>query len=339
MSSAVIHARRLIEQLPPAQRDGLLRDPSSVLASLGFTIRERSEADVPGDCSVVASLHPGPPPVITIVDSASSARRRFSLLHEFGHSLVAADEAVADLFFDQPDGGIQLEEQICDEIAGRLLLPDERVAEHIGQRGPTARSVLELLKANRQASAEACCVRAAGLLEGPGHVMLARGGVALFTAAHSTPFRVRRQTSQGDDHPIARAERNGSCRGRASVTYASGAPSPPFFVDAVADEDGLVLAVFAECSPAWETGLVLGDPDAEFAGAAEAYCPHCEVDFTTMAAPCAACNDYVHSGTDGCGRCSCAPARRGKTCPACHMWRVPAEWSLGGESCDECLGG
>lgn len=72
---------------------------------------------------------------------------------------VELDTVIHDVFFDQLDGGVRLEEDVCDAIAGQLLIPDERVANFIGPAGPTARAVVDLIEASPNSSREACCVR------------------------------------------------------------------------------------------------------------------------------------------------------------------------------------
>lgn len=179
------------------------------------------EPEITGDCSVAGAYDAGPPPNIKVVRAATAGRQHFTALHEFGHVRIRLDSAIHDAFFDQPDGGKRLEEDVCDAIAGGLLIPDGRVAEYIDTAGPTARAVVELIESSPNCSRQACCVRAVERIRGRGHVMLARDGVAEFTASRGTPYRVRRATPQGADHITGRAERSGAARGEASVIYRS----------------------------------------------------------------------------------------------------------------------
>lgn len=339
---ATAHARRLVAGLKSGDTELLRAETFAALEELGYTIRLRPEPEITGDCSVAGSFNPGPPPTINVVEAASIGRQYFTALHEYGHRLIDADTDIHDVLFDEPDGGVRLTEDICDAVAAELLLPDEFVDRYIGPRGPTARAVLQLME-NSEASREACCVRAAQRLPGPGHVMVARHGVALFTASRGTPFRVARNSPQGDDHITAlAAHRTGSVRAEAPVRYASGAISDRFFAEAHLGKGGFVVAVFVDGPAPWLHGPTLYAGDRS--EAIEAYCPHCDEDFTTTAAPCPGCRDYRHryrpDGSEGCGRCSCEPkAADGRLCPGCFTHRTEGEFSTpDSEFCDVCTG-
>lgn len=330
-------AAEFVRALAPYERALLADDPFVALKSLGFGLRYRNEPAIKGDCSVAASLDKGPPPLITVVTSASVGRQRFSVLHEYGHWLIANDTSIHDVFFDQRDGGVVLEEDLCDAIAAELLIPTGHVDAVIGAQGPTAASVVELIDATPNASVEACCVRAAERLNGPGHVMIARNGIAQFTASHSTPYRVRRGTPQGDSHITVRAAEHGRARLHDVVVYASGSKSNKFFADAVAT-DSLVIAVFMENRPPWVTGLALPADDPTSDTEVDAYCTHCEFDFVGMGSPCRKCHGYFHRGSDGCGKCACTDVAKNKLCSECFVRRTPGEFTQHADKCDVCLG-
>lgn len=332
---ARLAAVRLLEGIDPTAQHEFAFETRAELERRGFVVRDAPPSSDGAGCSVAGSYQAGPPPVITVASDRSPGRRHFTALHEFGHSLVQSDGATQDLLFGEPDRGVRLEEEICDAIAAELLLPSALVADYIDDRGPTARSVLNLFHGS-EASREACCVRAAQLLVGEGHVMLARDGVAIFTASAGTPFRVRRETEQGAGHITATAARHGGARGIDSVVYGSGGVSDRYQCDALADDDGHVFAVFVADRPAWESGLNLigGDDRSD---PVEVECPRCEVQFTTLAAPCSRCGDYTHTG--GCGRCSCVAGTE-RLCPGCFI-RQPAHLfaSPDAEQCTECADG
>lgn len=338
MADARALGDRILSTIDRRVRADLAADPFAALESIGFQMRSRPEPAIPGRCSVAATIDYGPPPRITVVAAASAGRQHFSALHEFGHSAIRSDTEIHDVFFEEVDGGIQLEEDVCDAIAGTLLIPVEHVDAHFGGTGPTARTVLDLVAATPNASREACCVRAAERLDGPGHVMVLKDGVAIFTASHSTPFRIRRGTPQGADGLAARAARLGTARGHSPVTYASGAESSPFFVDARYDEEqDIVVAVFMENRPPWEHGLAL--PPERGTTGTDACCTPCDVDFLGFGRPCPTCNDYFHGGEDGCGRCSCpASAAAHRTCGECFLRRPASNFSQDPATCDDCLG-
>lgn len=325
------HAQRLVGALSPEVVEQLRSDVFSGLEELGYTLRFRSEPDVPGTCSVAGSFNPGPPPTITVVQSISVRRQRFTALHELGHRMVSEDHALLDVFMDERDRGVALEEGICDAVAAEILLPDHLVDEHIGSDGPTAAGVAALFKAS-QASREACCVRAAQRIVGEGHVMVAHGGVAQFTASRGTPYRLARNTPQGDGHITVRAAVNGSWRAEEAVRYASGATSKTYFADAVADGD-YVFAVFLDARAPWIKGVSLYSGDR--INPAESYCGRCDVAFETLAAPCPTCHDYRH--TPGCDLCSCEPALRERLCDTCFTRKHEGLFAGGATTCADCL--
>jgi hypothetical protein len=333
-------AQRIISSLTDDERKALADEPFSGLNDLGFDIRMRPEPEIISECSVAGSFDGGPPPVITVVRATSTGRQYFSALHEFGHWAIKRDTEIHDVFFREADGGVRLEEDTCDAIAGELLIPADRVDEHIGANGPTARGVLTLIRATPNSSREACCVRAAERLSGPGHVMVARDGIAQFTASHSTPYWVKRGTAQGENHITVKAHRRGSCQEESAVTYAGGSPSGLYFADAVRDdEDGFVVAVFMENRPPWIKGLALPSKDRSSAAETDTYCTHCEVDFTGIGRPCPKCDGYFHYGNDGCGKCACKPVTGDKVCDDCFLRRPPTDFTKSETTCDICLGG
>ena len=218
------HARRLIDQLAETTRVALADAPLVALEDLGYVVQLRPESGIVGGCTVSGSYQPGPPPTITIVESRSQGRLYFTGLHELGHRLVAADDPLQDAFAEQPDKDKKLEEDVCDAVAGELLLPDEIVDRYIGARGPTANAAISLFH-DQKASREACCVRAAQRIAGPGHVMLLKDGIARFTATANTLYRVRRGTPQLDGDDTAAWATGG--RGEGRVTYAQRRPEQP----------------------------------------------------------------------------------------------------------------
>jgi Zn-dependent peptidase ImmA (M78 family) len=338
MADARAQAARILSALTADERHALATEPIGALARLGFEVRMLPEPAITGDCSVAGSYDAGPPPVIKVVRAASTGRQHFSALHEFGHARIKLDTAIHDVFFDHLDGGTRFEEDMCDAIAGQLLIPDERVSQYINAKGPTAQAVIDLIEASPNSSREACCVRAAERIIGRGHVMLAWGSDAQFTANRGTPYRVRRTTPQGDDHVTAKAASRGRARGEGSVIYASGHSSDTFYADAALADDGYVVAVFVDANPPWISGFVLPRADPWAAAESEAYCTHCEVDFTTLAKPCPTCNGFVHPEPAGCGRCSCAPRTRDALCDTCFLRRPLGEFTRSPTTCDPCLG-
>jgi Zn-dependent peptidase ImmA (M78 family) len=329
------HARRIVAEIAPDVRDGLSTDTLVTLESLGFRVVTRPELGAELDCSVAGSFHDGDPPTICITESMSVRRSSFTALHEYGHKLVYDDVATATELMAQRDGGRVLEERICDSVAAELLIPGEVVDRHVSHRGPTAWAVAAIFE-DCGASREACCVRASERIRGPGYVMLARDGIAVFTASHSTPYRIRRNTTQAPDHPLRRAAaRPGvTCRGEASVTFSSGQVGPGMFTDAYGASDGWVFVVAVETSPAWQDGAAVYEPDRFIPD--DAYCEWCSEDFHASGAPCSRCGVHRHST---CGRCGCRSASsKPRDCTSCFYPKLPHEYVGDSPVCKECQG-
>ena len=141
----------------------------------------------------------------------------------------------------EPDHGVNLEDDICDALAGQILIPDHVVDDVVPAKGPTAESVIELFE-RTHASREACCVRAAQRVMGEGYVMLCdSAGTAIFTAS-TGEYPVRRQTPQVGNVVVEAAINWNLASRETRVTFASGAQSPLFFGNAMAD-DGYIFAV------------------------------------------------------------------------------------------------
>lgn len=328
--TARLEAKRLVAGVDPDLAGRLAEDTFDTLRAEGFVVRFRPEETSSDRCSVSGSYSAGPPPTITVVESLSVRRRRFSALHEYGHHLIRADGPIHDLFFDQPDGGEGLKEDTCDAVAAEILLPDSFVDQFIGDRGPNARSVLELFNEGN-ASREASCVRAAQRLLGEGYIMLGEGSVSRFTASVS-PYRIARNTDQGPDSILAQTALRGTARGKAHPRFRTGNEGPQLFADAVS-EGGYTFAVLTD-SPAWED-FTVRDKDDIFEEH-EGSCPSCEIDFTTRRAPCPSCCEPF---CWRCGGCWCGVAGIKVTerfCADCTMMRPPNLFDGDSTICRDC---
>lgn len=323
-------AKRLVASLEPGLADLLAEDPLEALGLVGVVLRLRPEQTSEDGCSVDGSYLPGPPPTIIVAEAASGGRRCFSALHEYGHHLIRNDVDIHDLFADQADGGIALEEDVCDAVAAEILMPDTLVDEVIGVRGPTARDVVALFRRSA-ASREAACVRAAQRLLGDGLVMFGEGDVALFSASVGSAYRVARRTDQGPDSILALAARRGQAREKARARYRTGNTGPQLFADAVADE-GYVFAVLTD-SPAWED-FTVRDP-TELFEEYEGSCGVCDRDFTTRRAPCRRCGEPFCSR---CGSCWCGAETRlaERRCDQCTTMKALSQFEGDATICRDC---
>jgi Zn-dependent peptidase ImmA (M78 family) len=322
-------AKRLLAGVDPDLVIRLAEDTFDCLRAESFVVRLRPEEASSDRCSVAGSYSAGPPATITVAESLSIRRRCFSALHEYGHHLIRLDKPIHDLFFDHADGGVGLEEDVCDAVAAELLLPDSLVDRFIGNRGPSARSVFELFNEGG-ASREAACVRAAQRLLGDGYIILGEGSVARFTASVSS-YRIARNVDQGPDSILAQASRRGTARGKAHPLFRTGNEGPQLFADAVS-AGGYVFTVLTD-SPAWED-FTVRDKDDIFEEH-EGSCLSCEIDFTTRKAPCPSCGQPLCWKCGGCW-CGVGVKVKERFCTECTMIRPLNLFDADSTICCDC---
>ena len=329
-------ARRLLAQVDPADLDVLATDPVTALGVLfDITITTRPPS-LPGPgCPVDGTYRPGPPPHIFVADDVTAARQRFTVLHEWGHHLIEHDDYLNDLEISDAE---RSDENICNEVAATVLLPDDIVDKTLPAGVFTAEHVAALFD-NVSASRMACCVAAARRLASPGCVILGTAdGTAEFTAHHpATPWRIARGTSQGPDSLLAKAARSslGKARGVTKARFATGTSSGHLHGDAFAADDGWVFAVLiADSHSPWAGSLNLGLTDTGPDGT-EIECPHCGEGSTVWSAPCRRCGDHV---CPRCQRCSCepgpTPTRRCQG--SCGLMKPPNQFRSGSLVCVDC---
>ena len=330
----VAEARRFLEEISPSDHHNLAEDPASTVEGLfAVEVTLRPALSRASGCTVEGTYDPGPPPRILAASDVAQARTRFTILHELGHHLIELDGSLNDLSVRDSD---RRDEEICDEIAARVLMPEDVREELVPAGRFTARNVAELYGATR-ASHQACCVTAARRLKAPGCVILGTSdGTATYVAHHpTTQWRIARGTPQGEDSLIAKATRRSTkhARGVANVRFSSGALSGPMHGDAFAAEDGWVYAVIVEDSHSpWERTPrhVITNPWPE---AAEIECGHCGEASRSRRAPCRRCGDRF---CRRCGRCSCPLVPATRLCPACFLQKASNQFVDGSAVCVDC---
>jgi len=328
-------ALRLLESIDPDFFPDLATDPFATVEVLfdGLTVKLRPPSPPGSGCPVDGTYHPGPPPRILVADDVAPARQRFTALHELGHHLIENDDQLNDMDISDKD---RHDEDICNELAGEILLPDAVVSEFLVPGNFEARQVAELYVA-RPASRAACCVAAARRLRRAGCVILGSAdGTVDFVAHHpATAWRIARGTPQGDESILAQAARNldGKARAVTSVCFASGRHSGNMHGDAYVASDGWVFAVIVDDTHApWGKGLHLGitdvGPEAE-----EVECIYCGEITKVWDKPCPRCGDYV---CWKCNRCSCPVGPAPKKCSACKLLKAPNLFRDGSATCVDC---
>lgn len=310
----------------------LADDPASVIPTVdNIVLTWVDPAVIDSGCSV-AALYNGQdnPPRISVAKDASPGRRAFSALHELGHHLCTRVTAIMDEFWDLPDGGASIEEDLVDAFAAAVLLPPDMVTTTFAS-GVTAAKVVDLWQAT-SASREACCVAAAQRLLAPGYVMLLdANGRCQFAARHGDLFSIARGSVQ-TGVKLQPALRGGTARGVERPDFLSGVRSSEMHFDAVAG-GSYIFAVWVTDSPAWDAlPVLLNSGPVGHSG----YCEACAKEFTAWRPPCARCGE-PHCPT--CGHCDCEPASEQKTvtrrCTRCFL-DLPL-WAFDGSSttCNE----
>lgn len=166
------------------------------------------------DCSVdgyyESTLDPRRPAILFEPD-VSEARVRFTVLHELGHHLV---NTIACEMLDLLDeigrsasGAQQAEEQLCHQFAAQVLIPDQLLAECIGDRPLHPTDVLAVYLQS-SASWEAVAVRTAAF-DGRAAVVLVRSeGSISFAATGGGRWSWPRNSTVEPDGPLSRALRS-----------------------------------------------------------------------------------------------------------------------------------
>ena len=327
-------AQRLLTQVDPADLLRLAADPASVVEELfDVTVTLRPPRPPGKGCAVDGIYHPRPKPRITIANDVPRTRQRFTILHELGHHFIEHDDHLNDLDVEDAD---RHDEQICNEVAAAVLLPADIVEQTLPAGAFTAKDVADLYDATH-ASRMACCVAATRRMRTYGGVVLGtHDGTATFTAHKpGTPWRIARDTPQGEDSMLCRAANRPTrqVRGRTRVRFASGNLSGPVFGDAFAADDGWVYMVIAATTHSpWEKGLNVGlaytGPDPQ-----DIECGACGEVSRVWRGPCRACGVPT---CPNCNRCACHIGPATVTCSNCFLQKPTNQFPPGLIVCVDC---
>ena len=235
-----------------------------------------------------------------------SRRENFTLAHELGHILVRECDEVQDWLADLDAGEEgRMEEWLCDQIAQRILLPDDLIAQFTG---PVSAEGLVALFDASQASLAACAVATSRRLPGPAGIVLINidtGEVDLASVQPDSelgwpanfPWRNQRLP---DGHQLQRLRQDlqATARGRMTWTTPWGDQSS-YYVDAQRHA-GQIIAVFAD-QDLWSSEQLHLDGPREFRRG------------TIGTVRC--CGETHEVSTFPCGVC------HGHYCPTCHLCR------------------
>jgi hypothetical protein len=285
---------------------------------------------LPADCSIAATYDGSVSPArITVAEDASAGRRRFSLLHEYGHHLRNEVTEVLTVLFAARGRSGPLEEKMCDAFASLVLIPD-RTRANAFAGGVTAAAVAKLMAASG-ASKQAVAVAAAESMTHPGYVMLLNAdGEAEFAARSGDVFPIRRGTEQRG--LLSRAAAGVAVRGVAELHRGGGVMTPELNVEAaVAPGCVVVVAVDGPASGATFSGgrYAYGSP-------ADGWCEECSKSFTTFAAGCPTCGEPKCPDCGSCG-CGLKTVVGERTCEGCWTVQPPAAFeSPNADKCRDC---
>lgn len=330
------YAKRLEAAISLEARRELASSPLTAMRAAGILVSAVPSSDATDACSCDGAYFHDQR-AICYVATPRSRRENFTVLHEFGHHLVMSDdEMLSELADADAEGGVAVEERICDAFAGRILIPDGAVVAVLGGRRPRAADVRALYDATA-GSMEACAVRLAERIGCEGYVaLLDRQRRELRFASPSAEFNYgwRRGTALPADHPAWQAGADGTYVGEGDVVWTSRSRKR-FWLDAIG-AGGIVIAIFsADCY--WpHAGLtILDEPGVRPAGPQgySGICRHCGGPAWGMRA-CEVCGD---ARCRVCGRCGCgAPAPAIKICTKCHFSKGKAQFRAGQSVCREC---
>ena len=332
-TTGALLARQLIEHVRDqavVDWDLLTRDPLEALkvdSSIQVTwVRADS---LPAGCSIAATYDRSTNPAcISVAEDASVGRRRFSLLHEYGHHLRNQVLAVMEALFSTRGLAAGLEEKMCDAFASFVLIPETSRTQAFAA-GVTAAAVAELM-IRSSASEQAVAVAAAESMREPGYVMLLNSlGEVEFAARSGDVFPVRRATPQSG--LLARAATGIAVRGVAAVDQGAGVMSPELNVDS-AVALGRTVAVAVDGAAPWQQ---FSGGRSVYATPLDGWCADCSHGFTTFTA-CTLCGEPKCPDCGGCG-CQAKEVAGERTCVGCWTVQPPAAFdSPGAERCRDC---
>ncbi|MFG2794010.1 ImmA/IrrE family metallo-endopeptidase [Streptomyces sp. NPDC048419] len=324
-----------LERLHPGVLEALRADPLAELHRwTDIRVSLEAESNGSGRCSVAGSYRAETNPPTLVVGAARSLRRRgFTGLHELGHHLQQTDPALGQRLFDWEDSEA-FEEAACDAFAGRILVPDDRIAQGVRRRGPSADDVVAMFRTS-QASREACCVRAAQYLVGGAVVLLDTAGQVLFAAAHGMIPPARGSDQSGTPLVSAALRTRATIeRDKTFVVYRSGGRSSLLYGQAAWCDEDYLIAVLAEDSVAWRAFTAPRPSTGRSRFGSWWECETCGESFKITESACAECGEP----RCGQGHCGCTTARRqsDRPCERCFMVLAPSRFEGASTVCRDC---
>lgn len=317
MSTARLHARRIVAKIPAAGRALIAADPVAGIASLGYhAVAEPALTSQRGGGGWCDGLSFAGNSTVFYAPTPGSERQSFTLLHEVGHILVEDDDDALVWLADCPDPDSQLE-RLCDEIAAALVVPESMLSEVVGA-GPLTAKHLKTLIAVSSASGPACAIALASRLSSGAVVIVDR---ATATVVHSTirgddlkvyPWR---NTEVPAGHPLLSLPPGASTTAR-SYWLDQWDRRQDYYMSAVGTEKRIYV-VFS-VNDLWAVDRFHGGQEPPEKSNAPRRAVKCACGFSGPVSgwPCDACG---HQYCPRCGACDCQRrARRQLDCSACY---------------------
>jgi hypothetical protein len=184
-----------VAELDPLTASLIERSPIEGVHALGLTAHAvetlAEDRGANGWCDGMSFLDDG---TIVYVRSPNSRREHFTIAHEIAHWLVDHDDDAIDWLADLPDAERTLE-QLCDQVAGRLLITDATLNDVTSDRPIEAADVRRLYE-RTSASEPACAIALTRRLRVPGAVVMVERST--FTVSYASLI-----WDNDDSRPIA----------------------------------------------------------------------------------------------------------------------------------------
>ena len=331
--------RRIATQLIALVQEDVLedlrnQDPESALelyfAPLGLRPLPLASFST-SDCSVDGfydpEFDPRRPWIFYCTDVAES-RVRFTLLHELGHHLFASVGAhlLDDLDRIARSAGeaAQLEEAVCHEFAGNVLVPDATLGDVVGD-GPLVPRHVVSIRELTSASWEAIAVRTANWMMGKVAVCIVRdeGRVSFVATNGLTPWRRGSAVKPGG--PLARALSHGSTARPEVYRFGLGY-AEALFCDCCRVDGRLAIAVLSNQASDGHFEI-LDQPEPAWKER-EDFCQWCFEERNV-----GWCETCSGQRCHACHRCGCGAPRENPLCPECTQHNA---FKQGSRVCVDC---
>jgi predicted RNA-binding Zn-ribbon protein involved in translation (DUF1610 family) len=199
------HGQRIVNAIPIDLRERLRKQPREAMGATGLRVlpvtKLTSSRGAGGMCDGMSFAEHS-----TVLYAPTDSRREnFTLLHEYGHLLVDADDAAMNWLADQEDPAIE-RERLCDDIAAGLLIPNYVLDQIVGNGPVTGQHLIDLFL-RTQASQIVCAIALSQRLGCTGMVMLTDRGTntVVFAALVGQPsIYATSKQAVPSGHPLSR---------------------------------------------------------------------------------------------------------------------------------------